>query len=98
MEEAFCSMRDSSKYGLYRVDRGFYPAYTVRFPLYIAVEGPARLRANRGRNNNMEEALVTRSAGKWDGSCKLTVIASVTASVEVSDVPLRYDTETGKIQ
>ena len=31
------------------VDEGFYPAYTARFPLYIAVEGPARLRPYRRR-------------------------------------------------
>jgi hypothetical protein len=31
------------------VGRGFYPAFTVRFPLYLAVEGPARLRAYRSR-------------------------------------------------
>lgn len=24
------------------VDGGFYPAYTVQFPLYLVVEGPAR--------------------------------------------------------
>ena len=29
--------------GFEGVDEGFYPAYTARFPLYIAVEGPARL-------------------------------------------------------
>ena len=35
--------------GFEGVDEGFYPAYTARFPLYIAVEGPARLRAYRCR-------------------------------------------------
>ena len=35
--------------GFKGVDEGFYPAYTARFPLYIAVEGPARLRAYRYR-------------------------------------------------
>jgi len=31
--------------GFEGVDEGFYLTYTVRFPLYIAVEGLARLRA-----------------------------------------------------
>ena len=31
--------------GFEGVNKGFYPAYTARFPLYIAVEGPARLQA-----------------------------------------------------
>ena len=35
--------------GFKGVNEGFYPAYTARFPLYIAVEGPARLRAYRYR-------------------------------------------------
>jgi len=35
--------------GFEGVDEGFYPAYTARFPLYIAVEGPARLQAYRYR-------------------------------------------------
>ena len=35
--------------GFKGVNEGFYPAYTALFPLYIAVEGPARLRAYRCR-------------------------------------------------
>jgi len=35
--------------GFEGVDEGFYPAYTAWFPLYIAVEGPVRLRAYRCR-------------------------------------------------
>ena len=35
--------------GFEEVNEGFYPAYTARFPLYIAVEGLARLRAYRCR-------------------------------------------------
>jgi len=35
--------------GFEGVNEGFYPAYTARFPLYIAVEGPARLRVYRCR-------------------------------------------------
>jgi len=35
--------------GFKGVNKGFYPAYTARFPLYIAVEGPARLWAYRCR-------------------------------------------------
>jgi len=35
--------------GFEGVNKGFYLAYTAWFPLYIAVEGPARLWAYRCR-------------------------------------------------
>jgi len=51
-DKGFCSFIIRWTYivsGFEGVDEGFYPAYMARFPLYIVVEGPARLRAYRCR-------------------------------------------------
>ncbi len=46
---SFVVWRIQQRAGISRVVRGFHPAEQARFPLYLAVEGPARPRAYRRR-------------------------------------------------